>query len=155
MGEGYWQSQRKTWPIYRASQTLIPHSGSLHGTDLSFLHICYSSWLPTVGTEAVFNSFNDFSNPPPHIGSPWLAVIYGEMFSLTETWYAMICWFLWEMSPFLNRKREERDWGCEYRVGLGKGLSRVWRRNCGKDIIIMMIMIIIIVLISQREQISK
>ncbi|OPX53917.1 hypothetical protein BTE48_16960, partial [Oceanospirillum multiglobuliferum] len=61
---------------HRSSQSLNQQSERLHGTDIGFLHICYSCELGllvgllTVGPEAVPNALAGLWELIPHTGFP-------------------------------------------------------------------------------------
>lgn len=59
--------------------------------------------------------------------------IQDEVLSLIATWYAMLCCYLWEACPFMNRSRGGVDLGrVEKRYGANG--RRRGRRNCSQDI---------------------
>lgn len=95
---------------------------NLHGLTLDPLHICrrcaFDSSCSTPNSEnrgilqlccLPLDSF-------PLIRLPHLASIREDAPSLTGTWYAKACWYLWEASPFLGRKKGEVDGGGEREV---------------------------------------
>lgn len=68
------------------------------------------------GKESYFQLFNRHLGLTPHTGLPCLALIHGEMLSLSATWYAMLFW--WETCPFLKRNGARVGRGWEQRAFL-------------------------------------
>ena len=126
---------------YRSCQSLIQQPGSLCGTDLGPLCICYNcaiwSFYETPNCEGRgclwFCCLHLAAIPPT--GLPHPALTEEEVPSLTIIWYIMIVWYPWEACSYLKRNSEGVDGGKKINVWTRRRGERsfVWNIKTNKQ----------------------
>lgn len=112
--------QNQLTTAHRGSQRMNQQLRTVHGTDLSLLHICQSyatlSFCATPKWEQGLSFFVPcarFWDPFSHTGLPCSTLMWREVPSLTSTWYARFGCYPWEACPFLNRRGKGEGVGGE------------------------------------------